>query len=344
MANAVIDASLNFFDFQKLLDPTGTKTMPVVEVLNQINAPLQDGPITPSNAILGHRVEIRASLPTTVIGQLNKGVPKSKGTTEQRNESMAMFVNRGVVDSRQKKIWGEAIFNDMRATQDRAAVESMSQYVASQFAYGSGAANSGGFDGLATRMSSLNAPAPGTNGSQVWSKGAVVGGDSTSAFICDWNADVGVHWIYPANSPSGGLDIEDKGENVPTLDADGTNSYFASVTEYTWSIGIAVEDPRRIARLANIDASDANLGGLATQGLIIDSLVDILSYMPAPTGFNRVMYVHARILAAWRKQITGKTAPLFITMAEYLGEMMPHFDGVPVRRLDQLVLSESAVA
>lgn len=344
MANTVVDSALNFHDFQKLLDPTGTKAMPVVEVLNQINAPLQDGPITPSNALLGHRVEIRASLPTTTIGQINKGVPKSKGTTQQRNESMAMFVNRGSVDSRQKKLWGEEMFNNMRATQDRAAVESMSQYVASQFAYGSAAANSGGFDGLATRMSTLNAPAPGTNGSQVWSKGTVAGGDGTSVLICDWNADSGLHWIYPANSKSGGLDIEDKGENVPTLDADGTNSYFASVTEYTWSIGIAVEDPRRIARLANIDTSDANLGGTATQGLLIDSLVDILSYMPSPMGYNRVMYVHARILAAWRKQITGKSTPLYLTLEQYLGEMVPHFEGIPVRRLDQLLLSESTVS
>jgi major capsid protein gp7 len=344
MANTVNDTALTFYDFQKTLDPTGTKSMPVVEVLNQINAPLQDGSITPSNALLGHRVEIRASLPTTTIGQVNKGVPRSKGTTEQRNESMAMFVNRSVVDARQKDLWGEAIFNDKRATEDRAAVESMSQFVANQFAYGSGAANSGGFDGIATRMAALNQPTPGANGSQVWSQGTVAGGDGTSIYIVDWNSDVGVHWIYPANSATGGLKIADKGENVPTTDADGSNSYFAAVTEYTWSIGIAVEDPRRIARLANVDSSDANLGGMATQGLLADNLVKMLAYMPSAMGFTRVMYCHATLLAAWELQIMNKAAPLYLTMDEYLGEKVPHFHGVPIRRLDQLSLSESTVS
>jgi major capsid protein gp7 len=345
MPNVVADPGLTFQDFQKSLDPTGTKQMPAVNVLAQINAPLQDGPITPSNALLGNRIEIVTALPTTSLGQLNKGVPRSKGTTEQRNDSIAMFVSRGSVDSRQKNVWGEQMFAFKRAEQDRLAVESMSQFVASQFTYGSGAANSGGFDGLATRMAGLSSPAPGTSAApQVWSKGTVAGGDGTSVFIADWHSERGVHWIYPMNSTTGGLNIDDKGENVPTLDADGTNSYFASVTEYNWSIGISVEDPRRIARLANIDTSDANLGGTATQGLIIDSLVDILSYMPSAMGFNRVMYVHGRILAAWDKQIQGKTAPLFITLDEYLGERVPHFRGIPVRRLDQITLSESTVS
>jgi hypothetical protein len=342
---ATADSGLTIVDLMKGLDPTGLKLMPVVEVLNQINAPLQDGPITASNALLGHRINLRSALPTTSIGQINKGVVRSKATTEQRNEQMAMFVNRSTIDARQEDILGTALFNGERANQDRAAVESMSQYVANQFAYGNGTTvQGGGFDGLATRMSALNTPAPGTNGSQVWSMGTVVGGDGTSIFIVDWHSEMGVHWIYPANSTTGGLKIDDKGKNVPIIDSDGTNSYFAAVTEYQWSIGIAVEDPRRIARLANIDTSDANLGGLATQGLLINSLIDILNYMPSSLGFNRVMYAHARVLAAWQKQIIGKTAPLFLTLAEYLGENVPHFNGIPVRRLDQISLSESTVS
>lgn len=342
MANQVSDGSITYFDYMKMLDPTGEKLMPVVQVLNQINAPLQDGPVTPSNSLLGHRTVVQASLPTTTVGKTNRGIARSKGTTEQHNETMAMFVNRTTQDQKQRHQIGEALFADMQAKQDIPTIESMTQKVAYNFVNGSVAADEGGFDGLGTRMASLNAPAPGTNGSQVWSKGTVVGGDGTSIYIVDWQADRGCHWIYPKESKSGGLVVEDH-ENVPLNDNDG-NQYFAAVTDYYWTIGIAVEDPRRIARLANIDASDANLGGVATQGLLIDSLVDIFSYMPSKLGFNRVMYVHARIWAAWWKQILNKTAPLFITPMEYLGEMMPHFDGVPVRRLDQISLAESTVS
>ncbi len=66
--------------------------------------------------------------------------------------------------------------------------------------------------------------------------------------------------------------------------------------------------------------------------------------MPNPLGFNRVIYMHARILTAWRKQIFAKSAPLFITMDQYLGELVPHFEGIPIRRLDQMSLSETTVS
>ncbi len=339
----VSDSALSFFDYQKLRDETG-KQMPVVEVLNQINAPLQDGPIVPSNGVLSHRIEIRASLPTTSRGQLNKGVTKSKATTEQRNEQIGLYVTRGVVDQRQRKIWGDDQYAGMRVSQNRAAVESMSQFVAGDFAYGESTSQTdGGFTGLAARMTALAQPTPGTNGSQVWSKGTVVGGDGSSIYIVDWDADAGCHWTYPQNSSSGGLDIDEM-RDVPQLDENGTDTYFAAVTEYTWMIGIAVEDPRRIGRLANVDTSDANLGGMATQGLIADNLVKLLAYMPNPLGFNRVMYCHASLLAAWDLQIMNKTSPLYLTEEEYLGERVPHFKGIPIRRLDQTSLSEGTVS
>lgn len=339
---AISDQRLTFIDFIKQLDPSGKTLLPAAEVLNQVNAPLQDGPITPSNADLGHRVVLRSGLPTVSTGKVNKGVVRSKSTTEQRTESMALFVGRSELDMKQKITWGEQKFNQKRAAEDIAFAEAFSQYVAQQFAYGSTAVDEATFDGLAVRMPSLQQPAPGSSGSQVWSKGTVVGGDGTSIYIVDWNADRGVHWIYPQESKSGGLNVDDKGE-VPVNDEDG-NPFFAAVTEYTWSVGIAVEDPRRMARLANIDVSDANLGTGMVQGQIVDSLIDILSYMPSPMGFNRVIYCHARIWSAFRKQILNKAAPLFLTMEEYLKMPTPHFDGIPMRRLDQISISESTVS
>ncbi len=45
---------------------------------------------------------------------MNRGVPKSKATTEQRNEQIGMYVSRGVVDMRQEKIWGADGYAGMR--------------------------------------------------------------------------------------------------------------------------------------------------------------------------------------------------------------------------------------
>lgn len=343
MATTVFDTGYSFFDFQKQLHPDGKGFLPVAEVLNQTNGALQDGPATPSNALIAHRVTMQTALPAVGLGKFDQGVPFSKGTTEQRTETMALFQTKNGIDNKYRKVWG-AKFDEFRFKKDRPFIEAMSQKVALHFVYGEQGAqlDEGSFDGLAIRMASLQQPAPGQNGAQVWSKGSVVGGDATSAYVVDWNADMGVHWIYPENDPSGGLDVKSY-EDVPLADKDG-NSYFGTVTEFYWATGIAVEDPRRIARLANIDVSDANLGGMNTQGNLVNGLIDILSYMPSKIGFNRVIYLHARIVAAWWKQLIDKAAPQYITQAEYLGQPTLFFDGNPIRRHDQITLAEGTVS
>jgi hypothetical protein len=338
---AVTDTRATFLDFQKKMDPDGKNLLPIAEVLNQVNAPLQDGEITPSNAPLGHRVTMRTSFPVVSTGKVNQGIARSKGTTEQRNESMALFVGRSETDRKLIKKMGEENYRMHRAGEDIAFSEAFSQYVARQFAYGSVSNDEATFDGVSTRMPNLNQPPPGQNGSQVWSMGAVSGGDGSSIYVTDWNPDRGVHWIYPEASKSGGLTVENH-EYVPLNDVDN-NQFFGDVSEYEWNIGLAVEDPRRIARLANIDISDANLGNAATQGQLIDSLIDIFSYMPSKMGFNRVMYCHSRLFAAFHKQAIHAKTTVLISMNEYLGEMIPHFDGVPIRRLDQASIAESTV-
>jgi hypothetical protein len=65
--------------------------------------------------------------------------------------------------------------------------------------------------------------------------------------------------------------------------------------------------------------------------------------MPSPDGFQRVIYCQARIWAAFRKQILGKTNAL-LTMEDYLKMPTPHFDGVPMRRCDQISISEGTVS
>lgn len=343
----VTDTRLTFLDIQRQLDPTGTKLMPVAEVLNQVNMPLQDGALTKSNADTGHRVTIRTGMPAVSTGKVDKGITKSKSTTSQLTETMAMFVGRSEIDVRNKDIYGETKYNMKRATENIVFLEKFSQFIALQFLYGSVAADEGTFDGVATRMPNLAQPAPGSSpqGPQVWNHAATVavsGGDGASIYIVDWNPDRGVHWIYPEESTSGGLQVRNH-ESVPVLDVDN-NSFFADVSEFIWYLGLAVEDPRRIARMANIDVSDANLGAANTQGYIVDNLIDIIEYMPSDEGMNRVMYAHPRILAGFWKQIMNKTAPLYLTEGEYLGKRSLMFAGYPLRRIDQASISEGTVS
>src|SRR4051812_31904765 len=158
---AITDGRITFLDFMKATDPTGTRIMTVAEVLNQNNPALQDGPFTPSNADLGHRVTLRTGLPVVSTGKINKGVPRSKPSTEQRTESMALFVGRSEMDVRLKKTFGQGKYNQNRANIDLTFAESFAQYITLQFLYGSINSDEATIDGVATRTPNLQTPGPG---------------------------------------------------------------------------------------------------------------------------------------------------------------------------------------
>jgi hypothetical protein len=323
-------------DIAKQTDPDGKPAM-VIEILNQKNPILQDAPAYPSNAQMGNRVTLRSALPTVGFSKVNKGVVRSKGGTEQKIDTIGLIAGLSEVDSKLRKIVGDGAFNAARMNEDRGFIESMTQLVALTTLYGDEKTNAASFTGLAPRM---GATASAITGSQVWSMGSVSGGDGTSMYIVDWGRD-SVHLIYPRDGAGvAGVDVQDKGE-LRVTDVDG-NPMMAFVTAYDWLVGLTVKDPRHIARLANIDVSDANVAS-PSQGKLIPALIDVLANMPDPAGSRRVIYCARRLWAAFWKQAIDK-ANAALSMSDYLNQPTPHFLGYPIRTLDQISMAESTVS
>jgi len=283
------------------------------------------------------------------IGQFNQGIPASKETAEQHEETIATFTTRVEVDLEFRRKLGPEKFNAKKASRGRSVAEAFSQFVAGKLLYGSvtGAGGVTTFDGFLTRMPNLQAPRPGPSGtgSQVISNGTVSGGDGTSILIVDWHPTMGCHLIYPEDSATAGLVakvIGDDETGLPVLDRDG-NSYQAAVTEYRWDVGIAVEDPRRMARIANIDVTDALLGNLATQTQLLDSIDNTLKLMPKAIG-RRCMYMAPDIQTAFILQVRHTQTALLMTLDEYLKEQVLTYRGIPMRRVDQFSISEGTVS
>jgi hypothetical protein len=323
---------LTLLDIAKQTDPDG-KPAQIAEILNQTNVMLQDAPAYAANAPMGNRVTLRSSLPVVNFAKVNQGVTKSKGSTEQKTDTIGLIAGLSEVDSKLQKIVGAANFDKARWNEDQAFLESMSQLAAQTLLYGDERTNEAAFTGLATRLATLQSA---LTGPQVWSYGTVTGGDGTSMYVVDWGQR-GAHLIYPEAS-IGGIDSRDKGE-LRVTDADG-NPMMAFVTAYDWTIGLSVEDPRHIGRLANIDISDAQAD---TNFKIGGSLIDLLTSMPDAGGLNRVAYAHPRVFAAFYKQAIAKTNAA-LTIRDYQSKPTPFFWDVPIRRMDQISITESTVS
>lgn len=338
------DNRLTFLDFQKSQDPDGAPAQ-AVELMNEFNPFLRDAPAFPTNAPLGHRTTFTRSLPTVGTAKINKGITRSKSTTDQRVDPIGYWAGRSEIDIRHRKIWGEAAYRQRRLDEDKRFEEAFAQEVCNAFLYGNVAEDEASMDGLATRMASLNQGSD-NKASQVWSMGTVVGSDGTSIYIVDWGERT-CHIGYPQNDSAGagGLDIQDKGEeNV--LDVD-SNPMYADVTTYDWMTGLVVKDPRRIARLANIDLSDSALDA-PTQGRMIDKLEQILSRMPTPPRGTeavgrRILYCATPLWASFTKQARSQ-ANQALSIQDYLGMPTPHFWSNPIVQVDQISITESAVS
>jgi hypothetical protein len=322
-------------DIAKATDPNGMPAR-VVEVLNQKSAIVQDAPAYPSNAPMGNKTTIRTALPTVTTGKINKGVTRSKGATKQIVDTIGIIEGRSEVDAKLLITLGDEAFQAERARQDRGFVEAMAQKMANLLLYGDELTDEAAFTGLSARLATL---ATAITGSQVRSMGSVTGGDGTSMYIVDWGEE-GAHLAYPPKGKgAAGLQVFNKGE-VSAEDADGA-AMQVYLTLYYWLVGLVVRDPRHIARIANIDRSDANAAS-PSQGLLTNLLIDTMTSMPSPMGMQRVIYTHRDIEAAFWKQARDNAS--MVTIREWLGQPTPFFQGYPIRTLDQMSGAESTVS
>ena len=333
---AASDNRMGFADFAKSKDPNGAQAQ-VIELMNQLQPVLEDAYAEPANAPYGNRTTLRRSLPAVGTAKLNKGVVRSKSTTDQRTDAIGYFAGRSEVDARFREIEGVAAYAKKRLDENAAFEEALAQAVTQAFFYGNIATDEASFDGLAPRMNALN---QGTSllDSQVWSMGTPGGGDTCSLFVCDWG-ERALKMGFPPNTVAG-LAMKDLGD-ISVNDDDG-NPMQAGVSLYDWFVGVILKDPRHVARLANIDLSDALLDA-PTQGKIFDKIEQIFSLMPNPGASQRVIYCPLRLYAGFLKQ-ARTVSNLALSMGEYFGQPTPMMWNYPLRRSDQLSITEGTVS
>jgi hypothetical protein len=330
---------LTLADAAKRLDPDG-RAAKVGEVLSQTNEILEDAVFIEGNLPTGHRIVIRTGLPQVFYRMINQGIPTSKSTTTQVDEAVGILEARSHIDVELVKLNGNG--SEFRASEDRAFMESMNQAMATALFYGNPGTDPRQFLGLTTRYSSLAAG----NGANIIDAGGV-GTDNTSIWLVVWG-EQSVFCPYPKGSEAG-LSHQDLGEeSVP--DANG-NFYQAVRSLFQWKNGLAVKDWRYIVRIANIDVSDLK-GQTGTQTAaattaIINLMVQALDRIPNLGMGRAVFYANRSIYSMLRIAAMNKTGNVLAIEAGLnqfgTAQRMTTFLGVPLRKVDQILNTESRV-
>ncbi len=329
MALATTTATL--LDLARRLDPNG-KVQAIAELLNETNEVLSDMQWKEGNLLTGEKTTVRTGLPSVTWRKLNYGVQPSKSATAQITDACGMLEAYAEVDKALADLNGNT--SEFRMSEDRAFLESMNQNLAATLFYGDTSVNPERFVGLTPRF--LNTSA--TSGANVL-KGGGSSSTNTSVWLMTWDPLV-AYGIYPKGS-QGGWTHKDLGEQTLFDSATPAGRFQGYRTHYKWDCGLTVRDWRYIVRIANIDV--ATLTKNAQSGAdLIDLMTQALELPPNSIG-SRVFYVNRTVKSFLRRQIQNK-AVYNLTEETVAGKPVMMFGGVPVRRCDQLISTESTVA
>jgi hypothetical protein len=331
--------NLTLADWAKRTDPDGR--VPVVaELLSQTNEILDDAVFKEGNLPTGERVVIRTGLPTVYWRALNQGIPSTKSTTAQVDEACGMLEARSEVDKDLAMLNGNTA--QFRLSEDTAFLEAMNQTQATTMFYGNPATEPKSFLGLAGRYSSLS----GGNAANVLSAGGS-GSDNTSVFLVCWG-DNTVYCPFPKGSKAG-LIHEDLGEQTVY---DSSNRMQAYATRYQWKNGLVVKDWRYVVRIPNIDVSDligqtgTQAAGVATN--IIKLMARAIYRIPNMTMGRCAFYMNRTVHSGMALAALDKSSAVLNINQGLTQFGQPNswltFLGVPLRKVDSLVNTESVVS
>lgn len=323
-------ANLTLLDWAKRLDPDGSVSS-VAELMTETNAILEDAVYIEGNLPTGHRSTIRTGIPSATWRRLNYGVPTTKSTTVQVDDTIGMLEDYAEVDKDLAMLNGNTA--EFRLTEDRPHIEGISQGLAQTLFYGDTGTNPERFLGLAPRYSALASPTkPAANSymSQVINAGAS-SGDVSSIWLVVWGPNT-VHMIFPKGSKAGILQ-EDLGE-VTLEDAAG-GKYQGFRSHYQVKAGLVVRDWRYIVRIANIDPD-------ATAIFDHTDLIRAVNTIPNLGMGKPVMYCTRQVktrldIAAQDKDNAA------LSIKEVFGVPVTHFWQIPIKQCDQILETETVL-
>jgi len=331
MATAIGGNNPTIADWAKMLEPDGGITTDIVEIGKQTNEVLLDMTWQEANGVTHHRSSIRTGYPAPTWRQFYEGVAPAKSTYATVDDAIGMMEARSVVDVKLANLGGEP--EKFYMNEATGFIEGMNQDLASNIFYANQATSPTKFNGLAPRFNDNTTAASKEN----IIDGGGSGSDNTSMWLVGWSPR-SVFGIFPKGSKAG-LQREDCGIQHLQLDA-SSNPYSAHVDKFTWDAGLCVRDWRYIVRIANIDVS--NLTGESSAADLLKLMTKAVHKTPQGTGARYAWYCNNTVLTMLDIQAQQK-ANVYLTIGQEEGQAKVSFRSIPLRRCDQLTITEAQV-
>ncbi len=320
-------------DFKSRLGPDD-KVAQVIEMLSQTNECIDDAVWIEANELTGHTTSVRTGIPEPTWRKLYGGVQPAKSTSVKVREGLGMLEAYAEIDRSLADLNGNSAA--WRMSEEIPFVEGFGQKLSRYMFYGNEATEPEAFTGLAPRFNDQAA----VNGENILTSAATPDStDNASIWVVVWGPNT-CHMAYPKGSQAG-LRITDKGAvTIESIDGAGGRME-AYRTHYKWDCGMVVRDWRYVVRI-NYDLEDIVASG-ATGPVLRDLLAKAMRRIPNLNAGRPAIYMNRDSLDAFDLQMNRDPLLQFRTQEEAQGKFVTRFRGVPIRRVDQLLSTESGI-
>ncbi|KKN59767.1 hypothetical protein LCGC14_0538570 [marine sediment metagenome] len=311
----------------------------VAEVLNETKDILADAFVMQANDYTSHVVSRRTALPGSEWVKVGNGWDATSGSLNQVRETIGMVKSRYLCPEDVMRIQPNK--DKFRSQQERAHIEGMGQEVANTLMGNWSAGNltqdpSEEFAGFSLRYPNLGT----ADSNYVINNGNGSGSDNTSIWFVQWGPGR-VFLTYPRHSTQAGLKKDDKGlvytlgDNASGTAAQRNKQLWAFITEFSWDVGLVIEDTRSVKRLCNIDSVSTE-----TNTLDYDKIIQIRNnFRGNDTIF---MYVNETVFTQLDILAVDKTNVHYVPDGPF-GKSQLFFRDMPVRRCDAITDVEAVI-
>lgn len=308
----------------------------IVETLTLQNEMLLDMSWREGNLTTGHKTTVRTGIPEPTWRKFYGGVQPTKSTTAQVTSTCGMLEDYSEVDKALADLDGNAAA--FRMSEDKGKLQGFNNKAQRYLMHGNEATEPEAITGFTPLF---NTKTGAENSDNLIDGGGVAGQtDCTSMWLVVWGPQT-AFGIVPRGS-KGGWQLNDKGQ-VTIENIDGSGGRMEGYrTHMRWDLGLCVRDWRYVSRTHSIDISTLTKNASAGTDLI-DCLTQMLEIVPDLNSGTPAIYVNRKVRSFLRRQIANKVAGSTLTMEQVAGKHVMMFDGIPVRRVDAILNSETSL-
>lgn len=308
------------------------KIMKIVELMAKQNDILMDAEYMECNDGSKHKTTMRSGIPEPTWRMFNQGVQPSKSTTVPVLDTTGMMEDYGLVDKALADLSGNA--DAFRASENLGKLQGFNNKASRYMFYGNSQTEPQAFLGLTPRYNSLDAE----SGRNIVDAGGT-GSTNTSIWFVTWG-ELTTHLLYPKGSVAG-FQHRNLGEDTVKDDVGG--EFQAYRDHFKWDIGMSVRDWRANARVANIDVTTLT-SDAATGAKLIENMIKAYYLLDNPMqGEGKTVIYANRTIQTFLHLQAMNSKNVNLTLGEYAGRKIPELLGIPIKRCDELLNTESRV-